>query len=86
MGKTKYKIDGRELNLKICVYPGSFDPVTNGHLDIIHRSAMLCDRLVVAVVDGTPKTIYACTTCLRSNKVKTPSIVIFEIGILLIII
>ncbi len=55
MDKIKYKIDGRELNLKICVYPGSFDPVTNGHLDIIHRSAMLCDRLVVAVGNNINK-------------------------------
>lgn len=33
----------------ICVYPGSFDPVTNGHLDIINRAAGICSRLVVAV-------------------------------------
>lgn len=33
----------------IAVYPGSFDPVTNGHLDIIHRSSRLFDRLIVAV-------------------------------------
>ncbi len=31
------------------VYPGSFDPVTNGHLDIIERSAKLFDKLIVAV-------------------------------------
>jgi pantetheine-phosphate adenylyltransferase len=31
------------------VYPGSFDPVTNGHLDIISRAARLCDEVVVAV-------------------------------------
>ncbi|MFN0263591.1 pantetheine-phosphate adenylyltransferase [Tepidamorphus sp. 3E244] len=30
-------------------YPGSFDPVTNGHLDVIARASGLCDRLVVAV-------------------------------------
>ena len=34
---------------RIFVYPGSFDPVTNGHLDIIHRAASLCDTLIVAV-------------------------------------
>ena len=34
---------------RIYVYPGSFDPVTNGHLDIIHRAANLCDTLLVAV-------------------------------------
>lgn len=33
----------------ICVYPGSFDPVTNGHLDIILRSKHICEKLIVAV-------------------------------------
>lgn len=41
--------------MKICVYPGSFDPVTNGHVDIIHRSAMLCDKLIVAVGNNINK-------------------------------
>ncbi|HTW24413.1 MAG TPA: adenylyltransferase/cytidyltransferase family protein, partial [Candidatus Baltobacteraceae bacterium] len=31
------------------IYPGSFDPVTNGHLDLIARGATIFDRLVVAV-------------------------------------
>ncbi|SFR05372.1 pantetheine-phosphate adenylyltransferase [Desulfoscipio geothermicus] len=35
--------------MRIAVYPGSFDPVTNGHLDIIERAAVLFDRLIVAV-------------------------------------
>lgn len=35
--------------MRIAVYPGSFDPVTNGHLDIIVRAAELFDRLIVAV-------------------------------------
>lgn len=33
----------------IYVYPGSFDPITNGHLDIITRASKLCDKLIVAV-------------------------------------
>jgi pantetheine-phosphate adenylyltransferase len=37
------------------VYPGSFDPVTNGHLDIITRGAALVDELVVAVVTNPAK-------------------------------
>lgn len=37
------------------VYPGSFDPVTNGHLDIIRRAAALTDELVVAVLVNTAK-------------------------------
>ncbi len=35
--------------MNIFIYPGSFDPVTNGHLDIIKRSIKLCDKLIVAV-------------------------------------
>ncbi|NLU52305.1 MAG: pantetheine-phosphate adenylyltransferase [Clostridiaceae bacterium] len=31
------------------VYPGSFDPVTNGHMDIINRASKICDRLIVLV-------------------------------------
>ena len=31
------------------IYPGSFDPVTNGHLDLIHRAAHLFDRVIVAI-------------------------------------
>lgn len=34
---------------RIAVYPGSFDPITNGHLDLIERAAQLFDHLVVAV-------------------------------------
>ena len=34
---------------RIALYPGSFDPVTNGHLDVVRRAVVLCDRLVVAV-------------------------------------
>ena len=34
---------------KIAVYPGTFDPVTNGHIDIIKRSMPLFDNLIIAV-------------------------------------
>ncbi|WP_256975611.1 pantetheine-phosphate adenylyltransferase [Paenibacillus sp. MY03] len=40
---------------RVAVYPGSFDPVTYGHLDIIKRSARQFDRLVVAVLNNTSK-------------------------------
>jgi pantetheine-phosphate adenylyltransferase len=39
----------------IAVYPGSFDPITNGHLDLIERGARLCDRLIVAVLGNESK-------------------------------
>jgi pantetheine-phosphate adenylyltransferase len=41
--------------LKIAVYPGSFDPVTNGHLDIIVRARALFDRVIVAVAENPHK-------------------------------
>ncbi|MFD0959432.1 pantetheine-phosphate adenylyltransferase [Paenibacillus chungangensis] len=41
--------------VRIAVYPGSFDPVTYGHLDIIQRSAKQFDRLIVAVLNNTSK-------------------------------
>ena len=34
---------------RIAFYPGSFDPITNGHLDVVRHSVSLCDRLVVAI-------------------------------------
>lgn len=39
----------------LCVYPGSFDPITNGHLDVIRRGASLFPRLVVAVLHNPAK-------------------------------
>lgn len=42
--------------MKRAIYPGSFDPVTFGHLDIIRRSAGLCDHLIVAVLNNNNKT------------------------------
>lgn len=41
--------------MRIAVYPGSFDPVTNGHLDIIIRAADKFDKLVVAVLRNSSK-------------------------------
>jgi len=35
--------------LTIAIYPGSFDPITNGHLDVVHRAAKLFDKLIVGV-------------------------------------
>lgn len=44
-----------KLRRVIAVYPGSFDPITNGHLDLIERAARLCDRLIVAVLRNEAK-------------------------------
>lgn len=41
--------------MKVAVYPGSFDPITNGHLDIIRRGAKAFDKLIVAVLVNVDK-------------------------------
>ncbi len=44
--------------MKVAVYPGSFDPITNGHLDIIKRAASLFDKVYVAVISNPGKQPY----------------------------
>jgi len=41
---------------RVAIYPGTFDPITNGHLDLIVRAARIFDRVVVAVADNKNKT------------------------------
>ena len=41
--------------MKTAVYPGSFDPITNGHMDIIKRASRIFDKLIVAVVRNPNK-------------------------------
>ena len=42
--------------MRAAVYPGSFDPLTNGHLDVIERAAKLFDRVIVAIAPNEGKT------------------------------
>ena len=41
--------------MTVAVYPGSFDPITNGHLEIIERSANIFDKVIVAILDNNNK-------------------------------
>lgn len=41
--------------MRVAIYPGTFDPMTNGHLDIVARAARLFDRLIVLVADNPGK-------------------------------
>jgi pantetheine-phosphate adenylyltransferase len=41
--------------VRVAIYPGTFDPLTNGHLDIVERAARLFDRLIVLVADNPTK-------------------------------
>ena len=40
---------------RIAVYPGTFDPITNGHIDLIHRAAPLFERIVVGIAESPGK-------------------------------
>ena len=49
-------VAGRDVGaVRTVIYPGSFDPITNGHLDVIERAAKLFDRVIVAVAVNSSK-------------------------------
>ena len=72
------------MSQRIVIYPGTFDPLTLGHMDIIQRAARLGDELIVAVASNagkgpllsvTERTDLVATECRRLNKdgtVQTP--------------
>ena len=51
---NKTSADGTHSE-KIAIYPGSFDPITFGHLDILRRASLLFDRVIVAVARNSQK-------------------------------
>ena len=56
MDQTAMYLSGREpLMIRRAVYPGSFDPITLGHLDIIKRSSKMVDKLIIAVLNNSAK-------------------------------
>lgn len=42
---------------KVAIYPGSFDPVTNGHIDIIERGMKIFDRIIVTILENPAKSL-----------------------------
>lgn len=48
--------------MRTMIYPGTFDPPTNGHVDIARRASKLCDRLIVAILNNSQKkTVFSIT-------------------------
>lgn len=61
--------------MKIAIYPGSFDPITSGHLNIIRRAASIFDKLIVCVmVNGTKKPMFT-----RDERVDMIRLVVGDI-------
>ncbi len=57
---------------KIAIYPGSFDPLTNGHMDIIHRALRLFDNVIVAILHNpNKKALFSETKSSAGDKHET---------------
>jgi pantetheine-phosphate adenylyltransferase len=75
-------------NKKRAIYPGTFDPLTNGHLDIIERSAKLFDEIVVAIGDNPAKnplfSVAQRATMIKKATAHLPNITIVKFNSLLV--
>lgn len=71
MGEQRFHFGLRRNKMtRIAVYPGSFDPITNGHLDIIQRASKVFDKVIVAVIENPEKKCSLFTTEERVNLIK----------------
>lgn len=41
--------------MKVCIYPGTFDPITHGHLDVLERACRLFDKVIIAIAENRDK-------------------------------
>jgi pantetheine-phosphate adenylyltransferase len=74
--------------MRHCIYPGTFDPITYGHLDVLGRAAKLFDRVTVAIADNPGKApLFSAEQrleLLRSNVAKFPHVTVTTFNGLLV--
>jgi pantetheine-phosphate adenylyltransferase len=74
--------------MRTVIYPGSFDPLTNGHLDLIHRAARLFDKVIVAVARNEGKhplfTLQERISIVRRAVTTMPNVEVDEVKGLLV--
>lgn len=72
------------MTTRIAVFPGSFDPLTNGHLDIIQRASAMFDQVIVAVATNTGKkplfTLDEKLTMIQAVVTKLPNVTVKAIS------
>lgn len=72
----------------LAIYPGTFDPITNGHLDLIQRGLRIFDRIIVAVADNPGKrplfTVQERLEMMRAALEGTPNVTVDTFGGLLV--
>ncbi|MBK1879821.1 pantetheine-phosphate adenylyltransferase [Pelagicoccus mobilis] len=63
--------------MRICIYPGTFDPITHGHLDILERACRMFDKVIVAVAENAGKNPFFSQqerlALVESNLANTPN-------------
>ena len=74
--------------MRHCIYPGTFDPLTYGHLDVLQRASTLFDKVTVAISDNPAKGPFFSTeqrlALLRPNVERFPNVVATTFNILLV--
>lgn len=58
------------MNKQIAIYPGSFDPLTNGHVDIVSRASKIFDKIIILVANNSSKTNYLFSLEERVEMIK----------------
>jgi len=61
---------------KIAIYPGSFDPITNGHIDLVHRASKLFDKVIVGITQNSKKPSFLNI----DERIQTTSAALKDIG------